>query len=466
MNYKVRGVMPTTSLDDSQRDELLEQLAKDVNASSTADCNESRFRTWVYYHVRWFGDAQPVLPITEDAMVAIAAQFKHAGYRSFPNFMTAAKLRHCKEFPWPEELARCRNECIRSTQRGIGPARQCLEIPLRPLVEQPMNYEPLAPDGPICPREWAVLSSFHVLRGAESALALDQSLTLNVDKETETWRLPSSKTDPQGVGCARSWGCVCRKGEKELLCPFHAAKKLKQETRRRFADTDGNLPEGFPLFPNADGGWCSSKGFVATIEKMAALLNLSTIDELDRNIVGEHVWRITGSRHLAALDVPLIIIKLLARWGGDTVMRYVAEAPLSSLTQVYIDRVSASDDAARGLVSGLAAQPVMPIAQLTESSELDTCVDAAAQELIMDDPKQPFIVSAKGIVHLVSAPPVLGRATAMRTPCGWSFRDREHQLAAAVPAGARTCKMCGSDAVWTSVHALMSQLAAECTDSD
>jgi hypothetical protein len=53
------------------------------------------------------------------------------------------------------------------------------------------------------------------------------------------------------------------------------------------------------------------------------------------------------ARHLAAVDVPLPVIKLLARWGSDVIDRYVEEAPLTALTRVYVDSVQAADAAAR-----------------------------------------------------------------------------------------------------------------------
>ena len=45
--------------------------------------------------------------------------------------------------------------------------------------------------------------------------------------------------------------------------------------------------------------------------------------------------RVTGARHLAELGLGLILIQILGRWGGDTFLRYIAEAPLSKLAGCY-----------------------------------------------------------------------------------------------------------------------------------
>jgi hypothetical protein len=459
INYKVRGVIPTTELTEADRQAHLDALQKDKIAPSTAEGRETHRRTWTTLHVRWFGQSTPVLPLTTSSIHAVASQMKLSGYRTFPNYMTAMKALHCTHYAWTEELDHCRREVIKSTQRGIGPARQCMELPVSRIAELQLDNEPLAPSGPICPMEWALLSSFHMLRGAESAVALADAVSINSDTLTETWILPVSKTDVQAAGCQRTWGCVCKGPEDQSLCPYHAAIRLKQEVRRRFGDATGSLPLGCPLFPDEFGGWCSKKGFTNTIAVMATRLNLPTVDALERSTVGEHVWRVTGARHLAALDVPIPIIKLLARWGSDVVERYVAEAPLSALTRIYVERVQASDAAARGLAAAASVQLPHDIASLYSGKEL------SGRAIIVEgnasgEPSwpSPFVSSITNKVHLVSLPPSLGVRLTGRTPCGWAYSDSEHKMLHDIPAGAKCCERCGNEGIWSSVHALISQI--------
>ena len=325
-----------------------------------------------------------------------------------------------------------------------------------------LTCAPLVPDGPVCPLHWATLSAFHVLRGAESACALASSLTICAGTVTETWSLPVSKTDPQAVGCQRSWGCVCdATSSSHRPCPYHAAVSLKAYLAEHFGNEDGLLPVGLPLFPNCSGGWCSRAGFLGTISAMAEQLKVATVDDLGRSTIGEHVWRISGSRHLAALDVPIPIIKLLARWGSDTVMRYIADAPLSALTRVYLDRVRASDDALRGLIgNGLPAAGIS--AAVRQPAD---CQPIAAPPRPAPSDLKPFVVSATGKAHLVSLPPLLAALGTTRCPCGWNFISSEHRLLSTLPSDARKCLMCAPHSVWSDAEALAGVLVSV-SDSD
>ena len=64
INYKVRGVMPTTDLMEGDREELLAELKEDVNAPSTKEARDANYRTWAWYHARWFGVDSEVLPFS------------------------------------------------------------------------------------------------------------------------------------------------------------------------------------------------------------------------------------------------------------------------------------------------------------------------------------------------------------------------------------------------------------------
>jgi hypothetical protein len=325
-----------------------------------------------------------------------------------------------------------------------------------------LGDEPLVLGGPCCPMQWAILCCFHVLRGAESACALASSIHLDRTNSTECFSLPVSKTDPQAIGCKRTWGCVCPPAvaEARTACPFHAASALLDHHLNHFA-TAGVLPADFPLFPGRDGGWCSRNGFLGTIAELARRLDACTTDALGRSTVGEHTWRVSGSRHLASLDVPLPIICLLARWGKDTIMRYVQDAPLSALTRLYLDRVAAADGATRGLIAATVscAPAVLPVLTPVETA------DALAADPLADPaeggiPSLPFFRRAgpKAKVHMVSLPPRLG-LKGDTLPCGRHFTDDGHYFAA-VPEGAPRCDICGSVHLWGTAMVIASHLDA------
>ena len=64
-------------------------------------------------------------------------------------------------------------------------------------------------------------------------------------------------------------------------------------------------------------------------------IDFPILDEHGRNAYGEHVWRVTGSRHLLSMVLPVATIMRVARWGSSIVLRYLGDAPLT-LTATYI----------------------------------------------------------------------------------------------------------------------------------
>jgi len=139
---------------------LLDELEKDVVALSTAESRASHRVTWTRFHMRWFGVEVPVLPLTPVKIQAVAAQFKAQGYRSFPNYVSTLKDFHLSSFEWSDELARASTRATKSTQRGIGAARQCRVIPITELFALNVGSVPVCDGGPVCPMDWAVLCTF------------------------------------------------------------------------------------------------------------------------------------------------------------------------------------------------------------------------------------------------------------------------------------------------------------------
>ena len=175
--------------------------------------------------------------------------------------------------------------------------------------------------------------------------------------------------------------------------------------------------------------------------------------------MGEHVWRVTGSRHLAALDIPIPIIKLLARWGSDVVEQYIADAPLTALTRIYIDKVQSSDAVARGLAAGADPPRLRAVAEQVRRSAIVTASPTTVEQLTsVAGNAVPFVSSVTGKVHLVSLPPRLARRDAVRTPCGWEYNSAVHTLLESVPQSAKCCERCGNAQVWSDVHAIMSSM--------
>jgi hypothetical protein len=302
---------------------------------------------------------------------------KSRGYRSFPGFLSAVRDRHIAAgFAWTDLLERARRRYTRSTQRGIGPQRQSLEVCPKRLATLDLGSDPLHEEGPISPKHWATLCAFHMLRGAESSAALASHLSIDPVLRTESFVLPKSKTDTQGRGCVRTWGCVCV-GNCHLpgaVCPYNAAVMIRRELTSRFGGCSGIMDSALPLFPTSNGLPSTRAGYVATLTYFSDALHLNPIDILGRNTIGEHVWRVSGSRLLARANVPLTQIALMARWGSDIILRYVAETPLDNITSAFSAH-AASSSASTSPSTYANAANLQPVDDVLAEHDAPSCSD-------------------------------------------------------------------------------------------
>jgi hypothetical protein len=456
-SYTVRGSLPTTPMTDVERAQVLAELEQDVTCRSSARIKDSNWRTWQLFHDRWFGCTGEYIPLTPINIAAVAGQMKSRRYRSFPGFLSSARDKHVEAgHAWTDELERARRRYTASTQRGIGPARQSVEVCPMKVAALALNFEALHDDGPICPKQWAVLCAFHMLRGAESSSSLASALTLNIHERKETLVLPKSKTDVQAVGCRRTWGCVCEGVclGANALCPYGAAVTLKHELVRRFGDAQGRLPTGLPLFPTALGDSCTRDGYVATITHFSDALTINVVDDLGRNTVGEHVWRVSGSRLLARAAVPMTQIALMARWGSDIILRYVAETPLETITQSFASSSSAVPLCTRYT----AASVVMP----SDNDDVELalrCTDTDSED--ESKPSSFAVHDQSGTMHMMAQTAADGTTT--KTLCGRQTTNVAYSMLCSytdsfVYRGAlrptRHCTQCASQTAWDAiVHA-------------
>jgi len=425
---------------------MMDALVTDIRARSAQGPHASLLKTWDRLHRRWYGDDTPVTPLSPASIFAVAAQMKDAGYRSFPNYGSAAKELHITSgFPWTDILHAAITQASASTQRGIGPPHQCGEIELAPAISAiGDDTAPLVVGGPACCSRVFVLSYFHVVRGMEiiCANAIDLSIATSLADVTESWRLSVSKTDPQAIGCTRTWGCICPASP----CPAHTALAHLQWLRSTFGNAAGDLPPGLPLFPCPDGSRPSAERLSATVEEVARRLGLPLVDSMGRSAFTEHVFRVSGARMLARASIPVDIIMLLARWSSDVVRRYIGEAPLATLTTRFANRATGAASPPPPLAISMTApvavaspptgstpppQPpplptsdaVVPVVPSLPSNndlrilELETHMDLLASEL------HPRYVRnlRSGAVHNSGPAGPLQPQSLWRAPCGWQF---------------------------------------------
>ena len=120
--------------------------------------------------------------------------------------MSTAKNKHLETYEWSTRLARQHRVCVRSALRGLGPGRQCEELPLEDFVGGAVVIAG-QPGVPIGLENTCTILYFFVLREIELGAMLAKSVGIDQDKAVVNIKLPATKSDPwpwaaQGRGAA------------------------------------------------------------------------------------------------------------------------------------------------------------------------------------------------------------------------------------------------------------------------
>ena len=443
-----RGCKPTTPLSDADRVSLLAEYEEDTRTRSARNAVESNWKSWEFYHVRWFGDSTPVLPVTTDSIKAVVSQLKRQGYLSVGNLIGAAKDKHLDaKFPWNEFLLREARRATRTGVRGRGSARQDEEIDVDAAFSLHLGDDPLVPRGPCGFTRALEIGSFHVLREIELSLALASSVAINLETSEETFSLPASKTDPRAIGCTRTWGCVCD-GTHSTPCAYHAMRDQLAFLKLRFPD----VPlDRLPLFPQGNGLTVAKTDVVKSICRVAELLGEPLTDQLGRNRYGGHTLRVSGARRLARLAIPTATIMLLARWASLTILRYIQDAPLKGLTLEYRKRSEAASHyslfAAASMIGSNERRSMLEYDEAYKAEDAQLLALQSRLDAIDVKLEVPQFVSndKSGILHRADSTGVSAAADSRCTPCGWRYGTSPSTLLKSVPDSCtykRICSRC------------------------
>ena len=88
---------------------------------------------------------------------AVGAMFKAGMYRSFPNYVSAARGSHIDlEYKWTEALDRAVRKATRCVTRGIGPSRQNATLDIERIHAKQYDSRPIVDGGPMSPGRLAV----------------------------------------------------------------------------------------------------------------------------------------------------------------------------------------------------------------------------------------------------------------------------------------------------------------------
>jgi hypothetical protein len=327
-----KDVLAIISSGEDEKARMLANFDADVRAASSKATTASTWKTWSLFHVAWFGPDVPVVPLTPGSIRAVGACFKEGRYKVFVPYMTIAKEVHVLEgWEWSTLLEMCSRKAAHSVTRGVGMARQSkpfdLSRALAALAADDVSLPPLAPLGW---QHMLVIGVSFIMREIELAFALAEHVTLDEGEKRVSLLLPVSKKDPRAVGCSRSWSCLCPLGNGTRSdCPFHAAFHQLRLLEKTFGVP---LPTALPLFPTASGRHVDKAIVISALEATIQAYGEPVVSTTGGRLYGGHSFRVTGAEKLASLGLEVIKIMVLARWAGETILRYVREAPLANLS--------------------------------------------------------------------------------------------------------------------------------------
>ena len=250
---KVRRI----AMDQNMRMAAQRDLEDDMYALTTRAPRHARLATWQKFHMWWFGEDEPVLPLTVLKISRVSALFKAGTYRSYKNYIGDIKDLHIAEgFSWNDQLWRITRKCTKSVLRGLpGPSRSEPFDVVDVVKFLMLRSGPLSNTGPVNPLAMVVCATYFMMRELEVS-AIDMGDVTFTDGSVSI-NLPVSKVDWSAKGCRRSWSCICDKG---YPCPVHILLKHDQDLRST------GKREG-PWFPDRQGRYCTKEGVVETIRQ-------------------------------------------------------------------------------------------------------------------------------------------------------------------------------------------------------
>ena len=137
-----------------------------------------------------------------------------------------------------------------------------------------------------------------------------EHVRLDGAKGTVHVRWPGPKTDTTGIGCMRSWACLCCGSGRRPDGPYHRARAQLHLLGDLFGDP---LPAEMPFFSNKEGRTIAEAQLVAALEATAKAMGQEIVNENGTKHFGVHSFRVVGAGRLGSLGVEVARIIVWAR---------------------------------------------------------------------------------------------------------------------------------------------------------
>jgi hypothetical protein len=204
--------------------------------------------------------------------------------------------------------------------------------------------------------------------------------------------------------------------------------------------------DSVPVFPNKRGRTVEKAKVVETFKQVGRLLG---IPESELDGIGGHACRVSGAQHLAKLGFDVVLIQLMARWAGEMVLRYIAEAPLSAITETY--RKLAAGRSLSDQLDDLVMQ-VSELRGKLGNMQVAVAGDLASERALASSQEKAADTDDDGwyLVNLVSQKThrpfvdIAGTVIDGKSMCGWRYKQWECNVVHELPGADSKliCRMC------------------------
>ena len=411
--------------------DALRVLAKDKYSESARRSSDARLKWW---RSKTEAHGGVPFPLTIEKLRKGAALLKMMGFRSASQYLYTMKKGHVlRGYPWRQRLTAELKDCIRSCERGIGPAVQAQPLLLTPsaLATAP---EPVALRSGM---NAILVGVWWLLREAELAALrrCDFEWCRGAGCGSMQLNLAVSKADASAKGVKRTLACAC----PSVLCPVVAAQAVLRATA-------GQSSDAFAVV-NLRGQPATKAEVVAGIRAVAAATK-------SPGPITGHSLRVSGAQRLALAGVSEARITTFGRWSSAAFKLYVREAVLGvkggdlskvveqNLTEAAQESViqeltseahGLGAEACADFASEMAANPLAELTRVDVEAKWRAFAASLADEVraAAARPLPRFCLSEQGVVHEITS--------CRYTRCGWHWAKAECRTDDSLTVNCRKC---------------------------
>jgi len=306
-------------------------LPSDDVAQLTSKQEVSRIKCWGAHGGR--------VPLTPENLIATTVALRRRKYRTAENVLYSIKGEHIsKGHPWSPAMALALRRARRIATRKLGPAKQAKACDLIKVVRM-MRKKMKIKSKMRQPYHTIVAGSMLMYRGDEVVHVQEKDVYFDekYGVKNVSVRLSHSKTDPRARGFTVRWSCVCnseieKKNEYDeeaamlCLCCVMRAMALARHGEVK------NRTTALPWFDTKEGAMLKTSDIAKALQALDKVEDIAVDDCFNSPAVfGAHSLRITGARWWYEKGMSEELIKKLARWASEMIVRYLADAPAKDL---------------------------------------------------------------------------------------------------------------------------------------